>query len=379
VLNVTSKRRINYVGWLGYKNLGDEALYEVISQLLNSYQLLPSRSSYEDHSIFSPVTIIGGSTGIPEWFENFRPTTYNYIFGAGVKDPTFVGYDYIFNDHKKVRVMFEKLKAFRYIGVRGNFSKALLLRRGIRSEVVGDPCLSLKPTIPHKKNETKIAISIGSDGILWGMDERLLFHEIAKVCRNLKRDGFEPILIPFWENNVMAVENLAKQEKVDFFSDWFNVESTLNLIANSFLFIGQKLHSLVFSAAAGTPFISLEYQPKCYDFTQSVGFENYSIRTDIASEERIMTLVASLIGKYDEMRTVLKENVDFYRSKQKTFAYSILQDMDTLPEHLWHRPSFQRRTRNAIFWKAEASLRRRTPLWYVFNRLLFKNLMRFMT
>jgi hypothetical protein len=376
---MTMKSRINYVGWLGYKNLGDEALYEVISQIFKPYQLLPAKMDYKDHSILSPVTLIGGSTGIPEWFETFRPTRYNYIFGSGVKDPAFPGYNYIFRERTKVKVMFEKLRIFRYIGVRGNLSKTLLGQHGINSEVIGDPCLSLEPIGSQKKNEAKIAISVGSDGILWGMNEKLLFQEIGKVCKKLKKEGFEPILIPFWENNVEAVRNLSEEENVEFFKDWYNIELTLNLIARCHIFIGQKLHSLVFSAAAGTPFIGLEYQPKCLDFTQSVGFEDYTIRTDIASEEKIMTAFDNLTNDYEEMRTTLKKTVDLYRSKQKTFAQTIMQDMDSLPKTFWQTPSVRRKTRNNIFWTTDASLRRKTTLWYTFNTLFFKRLMRHMT
>jgi len=376
---MSTKRRINYVGWLGYKNLGDEALYKVIQEIFSSYRLVPVEIGDGDHSIFSPITLIGGSTGIPEWYEWLRPTRYNYVFGAGVKDPVFFGYNYIFREQMKVKIMFDKLSIFRYIGVRGNISKALLLKCGIDSEVIGDPCLSLRPTDLKKKDEARIAISVGSDGILWGMDEGRLFHEIAKVCRELKREGYEPILVPFWEKNVLPVKKLASEEKIDYFDDWFNIKSTLNLIASSKIFIGQKMHSLVFSAAAGTPFISLEYQPKCYDFTQSVGFEKYNVKTDVASEERIMNLCADLLENYEEMERKLTTNVEKYRRKQKSFALSITQDIESLPEHFWNVPSIQRRVRNNIFWKADTVLHGKTKLWYAWNRLFFKHGMRHLT
>jgi hypothetical protein len=372
------KRSINYIGWLGHKNLGDEALYKIIQDIFNSFRLVPAEMDGADNNLFSPVTIIGGSTGIPEWFERLRPTKFNYVFGAGVKDPAFLGYNYIFREDMKVKVMFEKLKIFRYVGVRGNISKALLLRHGINSEVIGDPCLSLRSTILNKKDEAKIAISIGSDGILHGMDERRLFLEVAKVCRSLKNEGYEPILIPFWEKNVEAVRNLATRERIDFFEDWFNIESTLNLINSCKILIGQKLHSLVFAAATGTPFISLEYQPKCYDFVESVGFQDYTIKTDIVSEEKILNLFIAIIENYGEMQKKLAKNVESYREKQRNFAQNIIRDIESLPEQLWRTPSSLERLRNTIFWKADVTLRRRTKLWYAWNRLFLRLVLRHM-
>jgi hypothetical protein len=374
-----NKRRINYVGWLGQDNLGDEALYSAIQNIFSSYQLVPVGAGCEDHSISSPVTIIGGSTGIPEWFEWLRPTTLSCVFGAGVKDPSFFGYEYIFRNKMKVSVMIEKLRLFRYIGVRGYLSKELLMNFGIKSEVIGDPVLSLKPTENKKKDENKVAVSLGSDGILWGMDEERLFHEIAIVCRNLKKEGFEPILIPFWTQNVAAIKKIAVKERIDFFDNWLDVTSTLNLIASCKVLVGQKLHSLVFSAAAGTPFISLAYQPKCYDFTQSVGFEHYTIRTDKVTERNVLSLFADLLENYRELQGKLVQTVETYREKQKNFALRISRDINLLSDYLWMPPDRQRRMRNNVFWSADFMLHRQTALWYAWNKLFFLHMARYFT
>jgi len=370
---MSNKRRINYVGWLGHENLGDEALFKAAQDLFSSHQLIPVNTEWEDHSLISPVTLVGGSTGVPEWFEWLRPTKYNYIFGAGVKDPSFYGYDYIFRERLKVAVMLDRLRLFRRIGVRGNISKALLAKHGIASEVIGDPVLSLKPTNLNK-DEARIAVCIGSDGILWGMDEGRLFREIAKVCQRLKKEGYEPVLIPFWRENVAVVEKMALKEKIDFFDKWFDVNSTLNFIASCKILIGQKLHSLAFSAAAGTPFICLEYQPKCYDFAQSVGFEKYTIRTDRATEGRITQLFTDLLKNYEEMQRELAGRVETYREKQRNFVFRICRDIEMSPDILWHCPPIQRRIKK-ILWNADIKLRRKTTLWYAWNRLFFLRMM----
>src|SRR5208283_6014893 len=95
------KRRINYVGWLGHSNVGDEASYKAIRELLGCFALVPALMNCADYSSVSPVTIIGDSTGIPEWLEAIRPTMCNYVFGSGVKDPLFYGYANIFREPLK--------------------------------------------------------------------------------------------------------------------------------------------------------------------------------------------------------------------------------------------------------------------------------------
>ncbi len=207
----------------------------------------------------------------------------------------------------------------------------MLAKWGIKSEVIGDVSFSLHPSRSIKRVDNKIAIAVGSDGILWGMNEERLLVEVAKVCRNLRREGYDLVLIPFWEKNVQRLKKFSDEEGISLFDDWFDIQSTLDLIASCKIVVGEKLHSLGLSAAAGTPFIALEYQPKCRELAQSVGFEKYIVRTDNASEERIMNLFRNLSDGYDEMKEVLETRVDFYKKKQKQFAKCIIQDVESLP------------------------------------------------
>jgi len=371
------KRRVNYIGWLGEGNLGDEAVYKSVGELFGCFTLVPASFGYKDYSAVSPVTIVGDSTGIPEWLETIRPTRYNYVFGSGVKDPSFYGYNYVFKEAMKIYVEMNRLKFFRGIGVRGEISRDLLAKWGIPSEVIGDPSFSLQPSGSIKRADDLIAVSVGSDGILWGMDEERLFREVAKVCRNLRREGYDLILLPFWTKNVDRVKKLALEEDIRFFDEWCNIHSTLDLIAGCKMLIGEKLHSIGLSAAAGTPFIGLEYQPKCLEIAQSVGFEKYMVRTDIASEKNIMGLFEALSNNYDEMKQKLVERVVFYRKKQRRFSLRIIRDVDSLPEHSWKAPHAGSITKN-FFWKTDLFFQKKPALWYAWNRTSFLRTMQYL-
>jgi hypothetical protein len=136
---------------------------------------------------------------------------------------------------------------------------------------------------------------------------------------------------------------------------------------------------LAFSAAAGTPFIGLEYQPKCYDFAQSVGFERYMLRTDGVTEGKVMKLFTDLLENYEQMEKELAARVDTYRIKQRQFAARIVQDIESLPENCWQISHDQTRIRNEAFWRADLMLHRKTRLWYAWNRLFFLHFMQYMT
>jgi polysaccharide pyruvyl transferase WcaK-like protein len=370
----TEKRRIRYVGWLGYGNLGDEALYRAIQGIFSGCQLVPAEMASSINSVASPITLIGGSTGLPDWIEWMRPTTYNYVFGAGVKDPAFYG--------KFNTVVIDKLRnfSFRLVGVRGNASKALLENWGIRSEVIGDPCLSLQPGPPHEEDEKRIAINVGSDRVLWGNSDERVLLEIGRVCRILKRKGFRPVLIPFWRDNLEQINRISVAEGVDVFDQWHNITSALEFIATCKILIGEKLHSLVFSAAAHRPFICLEYQPKCYDFSESVGFSDYCIRTDKVTADKIIAMFHAILGNYEKIQKELVRKVDAYREKQREFASRIVADIGSLPDNEWLPPSSLKRLRNGVFWRTDSFLHdSNRRMWQVWNKLLFLHIMRYMT
>src|SRR5689334_15436274 len=76
------KKTINYIGWLGHNNLGDEALFAANQQIFNKFRLINKHQLYD-----SPVSLFGGGTVLPEWAYDVQINRYNYAFGVGVKDP----------------------------------------------------------------------------------------------------------------------------------------------------------------------------------------------------------------------------------------------------------------------------------------------------
>jgi len=319
------QRKITYVGWVGHNNLGDEALYEVNKHIFKPYQLVPDNTKHH-----SKITLFGGGTLLPDWTWEVISNRYNYAYGVGVRCPSFWG------DYHPIRIKQMKRFNFRYIGVRGNNSKKLLSAWGINSTVIGDPCLLLEPTHYERKEDSRIAINIGgSRGLIWGRNEEQVFIEMAKVCKLLREKGFHPVLIPFWEDDLPHIKMVSRVTNTEIFNDWVDVQKTLDFIASCHVLIGEKLHSTVFSAAAQIPFISIEYRPKCRDFAETMGFEDYNIRTDRLMAEKVIAMFNNLSDNYTEMEKQLIQNVKKYRKKLRKFADCILKDIETLPENKW--------------------------------------------
>jgi hypothetical protein len=359
---------INYVGGVTPNyNMGDEALYKIDQEIFAKYPFKFCRITSPLRQKHSQITLVGGGTCLPAIAMLMRPTKYAYVFGAGVLDSVFHG------PFEPELIDRFKLINFRLISVRGNISKALLKDWGIDSEVIGDPCLSLKPTKVLEKCNNRIAINVGAgfSKFSWGSRDRVL-RELSKVCSVLKNRGYEVVLIPFWKNNMQDVENLSKKVGVGIFEKWQDIEATLNLISNCKIFIGEKLHSLVFSAAANTPFIGLAYAPEHFDFADSVGFSKFTIPTTEITAEKIMDLFNDLIGNYETIQGKLASHVNEYREKQSRFADRISSDLDSLPENKW---VLQNNRANTLITGVDLLINAKLHrTWGIWNKLVFSPL-----
>lgn len=125
---------------------------------------------------------------------------------------------------------------------------------------------------------------------------------------------------------------MSKAARVEIFEKWACVQSVLDFLSSCHMLIGEKLHSIVFAALTFTPFISVEYRPKCLDFAESVGFDKYTIRTDKMTSDKLMKLFYDLSANWDSMHELLIRRVEIYRGRLGEFAIRIMHDIESLPD-----------------------------------------------
>ena len=82
--------------------------------------------------------------------------------------------------------------------------------------------------------------------------------------------------------------------------DWWDLKSLLHAIAECRVFVGVKLHAVVFASALGVPSLSIEYQPKCRDFQQSIGREDFTVRTDQLKIADALEMIHDLDARREE-------------------------------------------------------------------------------
>ncbi|HVP26279.1 MAG TPA: polysaccharide pyruvyl transferase family protein, partial [Candidatus Bathyarchaeia archaeon] len=238
---------VNYVGWTGHRNIGDEALYDVIQKVFSPYELVPTTNSLARArpQLCSGVTLFGGGTLLPRWAASVMPNRFNYAYGVGVVDPDFYRYQYGTHDMTVYDLAVQKTRKFnfRLLGVRGARSKKLLDSWGIKSFIVGDPCLLLRPSSLLKKREDLVAISVGSSEPyepVWGKTEDVA-REVSKLCSILTKKGYTLVLVPFSDVDMPHIQRVAEETGLPIFEGYENIQSLLDFVSTCHILVGQRL------------------------------------------------------------------------------------------------------------------------------------------
>jgi polysaccharide pyruvyl transferase WcaK-like protein len=320
--------KITYIGWLGYQNIGDEAFLPANMKLFPDCWLVPNNRRFE-----SKITLFGGGTLFPRWPVWIMKNKYNYAIGIGMRSPGFWG------PPKPWQIEILRGYDFRFMGVRGPHSQELLASYGIESIVTGDTALILEPNSYEATEKGLVGINIakirgakhvkGSD--IWGSDEEQLLDVMMRVCGKLEALGYRLLLLPFDPDDTIYLQKIAAAlHNVELLGDMSDPIQVMNAVSRCEFLIGEKLHSIVFSACCYVPFISLEYRPKCRDFTALLGLEDFTVRTDEVSAERVLDLFGELSRNRPRYSDDLRLKVNRQREVLRQSSQNIQDEWNQL-------------------------------------------------
>jgi Polysaccharide pyruvyl transferase len=316
-----------YVGWLGYGNTGDEALFDAfrlafadrplahlsherLLRLAVAGRLLRGRVA---GVLLGGGTLIGHETfrNHTEWLLDAAPGSGGFAFGTGVLDPAFPDRapGSAERELERWRPLLARLER---VSVRGPRSLELLERLGVEARLVGDPALLLSPPVAVAARETPIlGLNVGFARNTWGGDPARLLDSVAAVAGRWRAQGGRVELYPMWASDLPLIRAAADRipGPVSIVDDFDDVTALLARIARCHVFVGMKLHSVVLAAAAGVPGVMIEYHPKCRDFQASIGRERYSLRTDELDSEHLGELTFELAGARERQADELQRAV----------------------------------------------------------------------
>jgi polysaccharide pyruvyl transferase WcaK-like protein len=335
-----------YQGWTGWRNLGDEAMFESCRRALPHIEWTPRlpfdncstlpaarlQASWRrglDRLVGTGPALLGGGTLInraPEWLDEYRRLRRGArrpvpVFSPGVANPEYWSGKPGWRDTRSG--WRDALADLPEIGVRGPLSKSLLEEAGIRNvSVTGDPALIFhRGARPQTDGRRRIAINAGrSDGQMWGSEDRLI-AALADSGRRLAAFGFDVRMFPVWDRDEPVCHEVARAaglppESVDPLI--LDPDAFIAYLDRFDVVVSVKLHAAVLAAAAGVPFVAVEYRPKVRDFAESIGCTSQVFRSSQIDgnglTRAVLDLYGDLVGARARLHARVVELSDTFRA-----------------------------------------------------------------
>lgn len=330
-----------------YENMGDILVHRAIDHLMNGTRIVVYDKNSRMMRLVDSVVglrrvlrygMLGGGTLI------FSPRNVGWLgslehllarteplccFGTGVADPEFWSRTFKATGHSPLDASIEGwlnvLRRFPMIGVRGVESERILRAWGIGGvEVIGDPAVAFaRDKVTPKERRKRIGVNILNESHFWLGSKEHAIREMGKFVRNLTRDGWEVHLMPACEKDLVLATEIATalgRDKLHILSVFRQVEDYFEAVGRMDLFVGMRLHSYIAACCTHTPGIMVGYQPKCLDFTKTMGLEHQHIPTDQVDADDLMGFVAEQYASLDALQQDVAEKCSLMKRRLVAFA-----------------------------------------------------------
>ncbi|MDN4523033.1 polysaccharide pyruvyl transferase family protein [Fictibacillus fluitans] len=331
-------KKVLYIGWIGFGNLGDELLYHLFQDLSKKYlnekqfKIIPSLpgvdiKKVEDYDI---VVLGGGSLLLPGYIAVLKSALDLekdvFIWGSGLdwigedqlklmlegKTPSF---QQNFKD-SDVELMVKTMSRIPMVGIRGPLTQKVMEMIGAdpsNIEIIGDPGLLLKPPSVTLKKERIVAINWGTTyNRLYGQNEQAVEDALVQIARKLIQSGYKIWLYVVWGSDRGASKRLFERindpDHVTYDPTVYTEDQLMTKLSRCTFSINFKLHANMMSLTAKVPCIALGYRFKVFDLFQSLGLEEYVVST--GSELLLLDL-------YERVHLIEKNSIKIVQQYQK--------------------------------------------------------------
>jgi len=218
------------------------------------------------------------------------------------------------------------------ITVRDAKSRDDLLSYGVKEpeiQVTADPAFAIDPELFSPDAGARLLKEFGIDRSIPGQkiagiairnwSTKNNFHQVlAQNADALVRQGWKVVFIPMqYPGDVGASQRVLSymKERAVLLNRQFSFRDIANIIANTDLIIGMRLHSLILAAHSEVPFVSLSYDPKIDRFVQRVGYNKSIDSVHDVTFESLRETISDCILRLDEYREMMKPHVEELREE----------------------------------------------------------------
>lgn len=325
--------KLAYVGWVGFGNLGDDAIAEAVLPPLDPDEVVYAAHKPADLPRVLGTgarhrhLLLGGGTAIGRrnWRAviNLAGTAQAwkrpwFMVGAGVEDPGFAGRN-SFSGHDELLRWRRTLGRFDRVTVRGPRSAQLLGDVGVAARVVGDPALLLRPQQQPAHSATgTLGVALGFGDDLWGHGQQRVLDAVAGVARDQVHRGGTVRMLVLNDEDAEAARFVAEAANREVLGSvtTHRVHDSAEFFAalhGCDVLISQRLHGAVLAAAADVPVVALEYQPKCRDFMASIEQEELCLRCDTVTAGSLADALRLVDATRDARLARIRRRVATYR------------------------------------------------------------------
>ena len=328
------KRHLGYIGWLGHRNLGDEAMFHSIRARLSPFHLTPfapppgermfARIGPGGADFFQGV-VLGGGTLINPLFLPAAKLVRSFgiplhTIGTGVGSPGFgmpaqvscEGWREILRDS--------------FVSVRGPLSLKRLQDAGLpQAQIVGDPALGLTPdTAPPLRERQRLIVNLSLEpGKRPSADEVTAFRSAASIAKQFSASGGEVVGVALGNADGRALREFRAEYRLSGMRIEYHRRSAgrlLQTIAGSVGLIGVRLHSAVLACCVSVPPLLFAYRDKCEDFMASMNLTHLSVTlSPQASAPRITDQWRQIVSDA-ALRGLIHQRALYWKEKQQQFC-----------------------------------------------------------
>lgn len=305
--------RIRYVGWTGHDNLGDEAMLLAAAELFEWGDVETSHRG--DLLLLGGGTLINRANYLEWLIRHDSPRIERAVFGTGVAHPDFWG------QREPAEGWARFLESCAFVGVRGPESLRILRSWGFTgsARVVGDPALALSVSdAPARVPGRAVVSPAWTGGELWGGSDQVVLAAMADLVKRLAAEGRDVVMLscfPGDDRHIFEMMRAAGVPELPYVAGYDNVRGALRLLASAEVVVAERLHAAVLAAAAGSPFVAVEYRPKVADFAASVDMQDFVVRSDAITTDGLAELVAAATRDAAAVSARIDERVAVYRKR----------------------------------------------------------------
>ncbi len=335
----TDRKHIIVCGNYGASNLGDDAILAGLIKLVASSWphneiAVMSRTPRKTAADFGVKGLVFFPAGFRSFFKFwFLPAGWITLKSVRRADLVVLGGGGLFSDEKKRAVWIwfiqflyfwilrkpvvclaqsvgplnsswaQKLTRFvfsrsKLVTVRDRQSKTLLEKLGIKNiRVLADPAFAIGYNSDSSVSRQKQIVLTLRDWVRG--DQPKINLELARLIDDIWiKFHLRTIFIPFQneieddKNRYKELASLLTNPEAMQLKIVQDFSQAIEVIGRSEMIIGMRLHSIIFSVLAGTPFVALSYSKKVRDFVETIGFDEYCLNYMDLNSENIERLFA---------------------------------------------------------------------------------------